>query len=183
MKKIALIGSGGSGKSTLARKLGAVTKLPVYHLDALHWKPGWVPTPNQEWDALQRDIIRRDEWIIDGNYGRTLNIRLDAADTIIFFDLSRWVTMYRIFKRRIMYHGKTRPDLNEGCPEQLDMHFIKWIWNFKRDKRPAIIGKLQAYAETTAKTIVIIKKPSDADRLLRLIEKREPIGSSEIKNE
>lgn len=121
MKKIALIGSGGSGKSTLARKLGDVTQLPVYHLDALHWKPRWIPTPEDEWHQFQQELTQKDEWIIDGNYGRTLDIRLAEADTIIFFDLSRWITTYRIIKRRIQYHGKTRPGLTEGCPEQLDL--------------------------------------------------------------
>lgn len=58
MKKVMLIGPGGSGKSTLSRKLGLLLKLPVYHLDALHWKQGWVPTPDDEWDDLQKELIK-----------------------------------------------------------------------------------------------------------------------------
>jgi adenylate kinase family enzyme len=164
MKKIAVIGSGGSGKSTLSRKLGDLLNLPVYHLDALNWKPGWVPTPREEWDTLQKELIKQDEWIIDGNYNRTLDIRLEEADTVIFFDLSRWVTMYRIFKRRLMYHGKTRPDLDEGCPERLDWQFIRWVWNFRRDQRPKIVEKLQKYSAT--KRIILLQKAYDADRLV-----------------
>jgi adenylate kinase family enzyme len=168
MKKIAIVGCGGSGKSTLARKLGEVTGLPVYHLDALYWKPGWVATPNEEWDRLQTELIGTEKWIIDGNYGRTLDIRLEAADTIVFFDLSRWVTMYRLIKRRFMYHRKTRPDLTEGCPERLDLKFVKWVWNFNRDKRPAMMEKLQSYAAT--KQIIILKKWSDAELLVERLK-------------
>ncbi|MFX3635169.1 MAG: DNA topology modulation protein [Candidatus Pristimantibacillus sp.] len=159
MKKIVVIGSGGSGKSTLARKIGDITKLPVYHLDALYWRSGWVATPHEEWDSVQRNLIQLDEWIIDGNYGRTLDIRMEAADTIVFFDLSRWVTTYRVLKRRVMYHGRSRPDLTEGCPEKLDMEFVRWVWNFRRDKRPAIVDKLNYYSNT--KKIITLQSNSD----------------------
>lgn len=170
MKKIVVIGSGGSGKSTLARQLGEITKLPVYHLDALFWKPGWTPMARDEWEQLQRELVRKSEWIIDGNYGSTLDIRMEAADTIIFFDLSRWVTTYRVLKRRVMYHGKTRPDLTEGCPEQLDFEFIKWVWNFSREKRPAILEKLEKYSGS--KRVLILRKKSDAELLLQQFAKK-----------
>src|SRR5688572_20555021 len=74
MKRIALIGNGGSGKSTVARQLGVLLGLPVYHLDALLWKPGWVPTTDEESIPLQRDLVARESWIIDGNYGSTMDI-------------------------------------------------------------------------------------------------------------
>ncbi len=168
MKKIMLIGSGGSGKSTLARALGQITGLPVYHLDALHWKPGWIPTPNDEWDDLQEKLIKNEKWIIDGNYGRTLDIRMSEADTIIFFDLSRWVTTYRIIKRKIQYHGRTRPDLEEGCPERLSWEFIKWVWTFKEKKRPGIYDKLTKHSKD--KRIIILKRRSDVERLIERLK-------------
>lgn len=173
MKKIVVVGSPGSGKSTLAQQLGELTKLPVYHLDALFWKPGWTPTARDEWERLQRELVRKSEWIIDGNYGSTLDIRMAAADTIIFFDLSRWVTAYRVMKRRVMYHGKTRPDLTEGCPEQLDFEFVKFVWNFRRDKRPAILEKLEKYS--ASKRVIILRKKADAELLLQqFAQKAQP---------
>jgi adenylate kinase family enzyme len=181
MKKIVIIGSGGSGKSTFSRKLGEVTQLPVYHLDALYWKPGWIPTPNDEWDHLQKELIKKNEWIIDGNYGRTLDIRMSEADTIIFFDLSRWVTTYRIIKRRVMYHGRTRPDLTEGCPERLDFKFIKWVWNFRRDKRPGIIEKLKRHSKN--KQIIIFKSTSDARLIMDQIKNNEYLAGNFIEGE
>jgi adenylate kinase family enzyme len=168
MKRIMIIGSGGSGKSTLARQIGRHLRLPVFHLDAYYWKPGWVPTPNEEWDKFLERLVLHEEWIIDGNYGRTIDIRLQKADVVLFMDLPTWISLYRVIKRRVMYHGKTRPDLNEGCPEKLDFAFLKWVWNFRKDKRPAIMDKLQAHARE--KTIVIIRTRSEAQRLLEGIE-------------
>ncbi|NOU97879.1 DNA topology modulation protein [Paenibacillus sp. LMG 31456] len=176
MKKIALIGSGGSGKSTLARKLGELTKLNVYHLDALHFQPGWVPMPNDQWEHLQKQLIQEQEWIIDGNYGRTIDIRLNEADVIIFFDLPRRITTYRVIKRRIMYHGKTRPDLKEGCPERLDWPFVKWVWNYRATKRPAIMKKLHTLS--AAKIVFVIKSNADIKRLLEQIQNGESLQSN-----
>ncbi|MBT4500077.1 MAG: DNA topology modulation protein [Gemmatimonadetes bacterium] len=142
MRRIAIIGAGGAGKSTLARQLGEVLGIEVIHLDALFWKPGWVDTPRDEWAAIQRELVARDEWIIDGNYGGTMDIRLDAADTVLFLDASRWRCIYQVLKRRIQYHGKTRPDLDAGCPERIGWEFLQWIWTYPERKRPGILEKL-----------------------------------------
>ncbi|MNI13547.1 topology modulation protein [compost metagenome] len=89
----------------------------------------------------------KEKWIIDGHYGSSMDIRAQAADVVIFFDLSPWITTYRVLKRRIQYHGRTRADLNEGCPESIDWQFIKYTWNFRRDKRLIIIEKLKKYSK------------------------------------
>lgn len=164
--KIMVIGSSGSGKSTFSRELGEILSLPVYHLDLYYWKPGWIETPRDEWDDFNRQLVAKDQWIIDGHYGRTIDIRLQGADVIIFFDLSPVITTYRVIKRRVQYHGKTRPDLNEGCPESIDWPFIKYGWNFRKDKRPNILKKLE---EHTDKKIIIIKRPGEARSLLNKI--------------
>lgn len=91
MKKIMLIGSGVSGKSTLARQLGNILNIQVYHLDAIFWKPNWEGVSKEEQISIQTDLVKKDEWLIDGNYGGTLDIRMDAADTIIFLDINRTI--------------------------------------------------------------------------------------------
>ncbi|MNP14209.1 topology modulation protein [compost metagenome] len=168
LKRIMIIGSGGSGKSTIARKLTDILKLPLVHLDVLYWRPGWVATPHDEWDAIQKELILHDEWIIDGNYNRTLEIRAERADTVIFIDLSPWITTFRVIKRRIKYQGRTRPDLNEGCPEQLDWEFIRLVWNFRKDKRPAILEKLKNYDHD--KNIIILKSRREVTNFISYIQ-------------
>ena len=95
MKKIILIGSGGSGKSTLARQLGNKLNIKVHNLDALFWKPNWEGVPREEQITVQNNLIKDEKWIIDGNYGGTMGIRLNAADTIIFLDIHRTICVYR----------------------------------------------------------------------------------------
>ncbi|WP_306795338.1 AAA family ATPase [Cohnella sp. GbtcB17] len=101
MNRILIIGSAGSGKSTLSQRISEELKLPVIHLDKYYWKPNWVPTPNEEWDNFVIEATNQEQWIMDGNYTRTLDLRLKRADTVIFLDLSRWLCLYRIIKRRI----------------------------------------------------------------------------------
>lgn len=143
MKKIMLIGSGGSGKSTLASKLGHILSIDVYHLDAIFWKPGWVGTPRDEQKAVQAELVSRDSWIIDGNYGGTMDIRLQAADTIIFVDLSRWICLYRVLKRRFQYRNIKRTDMAEGCDERIDLKFLRWVWEYPAKQKPKIVENLR----------------------------------------
>ena len=84
MRKISIIGSGGAGKSTFAKRLSSILEVPVYHLDSMFWKPGWVETEREEWADLQRSVCEKSEWILDGNYGGTIDVRLRTSDTVIF---------------------------------------------------------------------------------------------------
>jgi adenylate kinase family enzyme len=171
MEKILIIGSGGAGKSTLSRQLGNILNLEVIHLDSLYWHPGWVETPQPEWWQIIQESIDRESWIMDGNYSGTMDIRLLAADTIIFLDFSVFVCLWRVIKRRWQYIGKTRPDMSSGCPERLDWEFIKWVWNYPRDRRPAILEKLGQLA--TDKKVIILRSPSSVKQFLHNISRSE----------
>lgn len=142
MRKIAIIGSGGSGKTTLATQLGGTLKLPVYHLDAMYWKPNWIETDRDQWIEIQRRLVKKSNWIIDGNYGGTLDIRLEASDTIIFLDINRYICLFRVVKRTLKHLGKNRTDMGSGCNEKIDFKFIKWIFSYPTKKRPEILEKL-----------------------------------------
>src|SRR5690625_4497401 len=98
MKKIAVI---SSGSSTLARKFGALLHIKTFQLDVLFWKPGWVGVTKEEQRLVQSELVKRKTWIIDGNYGGTMDIRLNNADTIIFLDMPRTICAYRVIKRWI----------------------------------------------------------------------------------
>ena len=139
-----MIGSGGAGKSTLATEIGAALGLPVIHLDALYWRPGWVATPDAEWSSRVAELVARDAWVMDGNYSRTLDVRLAACDGVVFLDLPRWLCFARALRRRIRYAGRTRPDMAAGCPEHLTWEFVRWIWDYPRTRRPAVLRRLAA---------------------------------------
>jgi adenylate kinase family enzyme len=146
MRKILLIGSGGSGKSTLAGRIAARTGLLLIHLDALFWKPGWQETPREEWKEIVVELLQRDSWVMDGNYGGTLDMRLAACDGVVFLDFPATVCLWRLLKRRLQFHRKSRPDMPAGCPERLSWSFLRWIWSYGRDRRPRILQKLATVA-------------------------------------
>ena len=147
MKKVLIIGSSGAGKSVLSRKLGAITGLPVVHLDFHHWRPGWTEPEKEVWEEQVKELIERDEWIMDGNFGGTMELRLQSCDTIVFLDLPRHVCAWRIIKRVLTYHGDTRPDLPEGCPEKFDLPFLKWVWDFPNRSRPRVLERIAKVAD------------------------------------
>lgn len=142
MNKIAIVGSPGSGKSTLARMLGRIMHLDVWHLDAILWKPNWMLASKEEQGEIQSQLVKKDGWIIDGNYDSTLDIRLKPVDMIIFLDMPRCLCLYRVLKRRLMYHNRSRPDMQEGCKEKIDIQFLKWVWEFPANKRQGLLDKL-----------------------------------------
>jgi hypothetical protein len=88
MKRVVIFGPGASGKSTLAVRLGAITGLPVVELDKEFWRPGLVATPRDQWAEIQQRLVEEDAWIMDGDLGPydAVDVRLRAADTIIFLD-------------------------------------------------------------------------------------------------
>jgi adenylate kinase family enzyme len=153
MKRVVIIGCGGAGKSTLAQELGKRTGLPVIHLDSIFWLPGWVEMNRDEFDRKIRAELEKEQWIIDGNYNRTMPERVARCDTIIYLDFPRIVCLYGIFKRLLTNIGKTRPDMGEGCPERIDWEFLKWVWNYNKDKRERNYRLLNE--ATHAETIVL----------------------------
>ena len=171
-QRVAIIGSGGAGKSTLARQLGDITGLPVVHLDARFWKPGWVPSPNDEWDEAMTELAAGERWILDGNYGRTMELRFARADTVVFLDYSRWLCCYRAIKRRVQYGGRSRPDMTEGCDEKIDLEFLKWIWDYPATRRPGILARLEEL-RAEGKRVYRLRHPRDARRFLRWVEMGE----------
>lgn len=155
MDRVIVIGCSGSGKSTLSQKLHRILQLPIIHLDRYYWQANWQATEQEAWDQKVTEFALTDRWIIDGNYSRTLDIRIERADVIVFLDMPRWLCMYRIVKRRIQYHGRTRPDLNKDCPEKLDIGFLKWVWNYRKRNRVKTLEKLKQVKQH--KKVVIIR--------------------------
>ena len=135
MKRIIIIGCGGSGKSTLARKMGEKLNLPVVHLDRLYWNPGWQEVSSAEFDEKLAAELSKPQWIIDGNFSRTMPQRLAACDTVIYLDYNSFVCLWGVICRVVKSYGKTRPDMGEGCPERFDLVFLKWVWQYNRKNR------------------------------------------------
>lgn len=177
MKRIAIIGCGGSGKSTLARRMGAALNMPVCHLDGWYWKAGWTATASEEWATVHDRLCSGSNWILDGNYGGTMDSRLRAADTVIFLDLPRWRCLWGAFSRYWQYRGRVRPELPEGCQERLTGEYIKWIWTYRKIRRPRILQILEQLQ--SGKKIVILASLQAVEAFLVKVEEepaRKPCG-------
>ena len=136
MERIMIIGCGGAGKSTLARQLGEKLDIPVVHLDRIWWAPGnWQHRAREDFDALVLAELEKPQWIVDGNYDRTIPMRLEKCDTIIYLDFSRLACLVSWAGRVIKNWGHARSDMAEGCAEWFDPEMAQWIWNFNKNNR------------------------------------------------
>lgn len=160
MLKIIVIGCPGAGKSTFAQKLKDITNLPLYHLDLLWHKPDKTNISREEFDKELINILKSDKWIIDGNYSRTLEMRLKECDTVFLLDYPLEVCLLGA-KSRI---GKKREDL-PWIEEKMDEEFENSIINFSKDKLPQIYELLRKYQAD--KNIIIFKSRQEADDYLK----------------
>lgn len=145
-QRIVILGSGGSGKTTLSNELSLVLKIPVIHLDNLYWQENWATHSQEEWINIQKEIVGNDNWIIEGNYWETLDIRLSHADTVIFIDTSKWICLMRIIRRWICNYGKEREGFAPGCREKLDLEFLRTVWRFPKRYKPSLLSKVDEYS-------------------------------------
>lgn len=156
MERILIIGCSGSGKSTLAVALGEKLGLPVVHLDQLWWKEGWRNVTREEFDSRLAMAMNMDGWIIDGNYSRTMEMRLAKCDTVIYLDFNRWACLRGMCQRVFGNYGKVRPDMAQGCPERFDPSFVKWIWDYNKNNR---VQNYMYLAKTKHAKAIVLKKP------------------------
>ncbi len=164
MKRIMIIGCPGSGKSTLSKQLAMKLKLPLVHLDQIYWKSNWQPISNETFDELLLHEVRKDEWIIDGNYSRTISMRLEACDTIIYLDYHRMTCLFGVIKRVIKGYGKTREDMGENCPERLDPDFLRYVWTFNRSRRADYLDLL---SHQQGKQVIIFRHRRAGTKFIR----------------
>ena len=165
MNKAIIIGCPGSGKTTFAEKLQKCTGLPLYYLDAIWHKPDKTHIPREEFDQRITEIFSEEKWIIDGNYKRTIELRMTQCDTVFLFDLPTEVCLQGVTERI----GKERYDL-PWLETEVDPEFRQFIEDFPKDTLPYIYELLQKYSE---KDIHIFKSRAEADEYLRMVTENE----------
>ena len=132
MKRILIIGNAGSGKTTFAKALANKTQLPLVHLDKLYWRGTWEHTAREEFDAILQNELESNEWIIDGNFNRTIPHRLKYCDTVFYFDLPVITCLMGITTRILKNYGKTRNDMGGNCPEHFDKQKLSLYRNVRQ---------------------------------------------------
>ena len=158
MKKVIVIGCPGSGKSTVSRALHNKTGIPLYHLDMMYWNADKTTVEKSVFLERLSAVLKKDEWIIDGNYGSTMELRMAACDTVIFLDYPLDVCLDGIKERR----GKPRSDMPWIETEE-DSEFIEFIKNYNEQQKPKVLELLEKYSD---KNIVILRSREEADAFL-----------------
>lgn len=165
MERIMVIGCCGSGKTTLSRKLGEKLGLPVVHLDRIFWSPGhWEHLPPGEFDQRLMAETAKERWVMDGNYNRTLNLRLERADAVVYLDFTRWQCLWGWMGRVIKNWGNARPDMAEGCAEWFDPEMAAFIWKFNPTNRKRYLEMLHNWQ---GGQVYILRNRRDVKRFLK----------------
>ena len=145
MRRVLVIGSPGAGKSTLATQLAAALEFPVHYLDLHHWMPGWRYRDAADARERVRAIVGTPEWVMDGNFAETFDLRMPRADTLVWLDYPRVTCIRRIVTRTIRNYGRRTPDLPDGCPETFDPGVLRFAWRFPAESRPQILPALDRF--------------------------------------
>ena len=158
MKRVIVIGCSGSGKSTVSRALHNKTGIPLYHLDMMYWNADKTTVEKSVFLERLSAVIKKNEWIIDGNYGSTIELRMAACDTVIFLDYPLDICLDGIRERR----GKPRSDMPWIETEE-DAEFIEFIKSYNEQQKPKVLELLEKHSD---KNIVIFKSREQADAFL-----------------
>jgi adenylate kinase family enzyme len=145
MRRILVVGCPGAGKSSFARRLAEKLPLPLIYLDRFYWHSGWRPSQLSEWRDQVTALVTAPEWIMDGNYANTFDLRMPRADSLIWLNHPRMTCMRRVLMRIVKGRGRSRADLPDGCPEQFDAEFLRFIWDFPAHYRPRIVDGIENF--------------------------------------
>ena len=152
-KKISVIGGCGTGKTILVDNLGIDLNLPILHIDGVHYLKNWEIREKEERDNIILEKVSQNEWVIDGTYTSTLKERIQKSELIIYLDYSRLAQCKGIMQRYLKKLGKEKSEI-PGCKEQMSWEFLKWAWNWRKNKRNHILNLLK---EVDSSKIIIFK--------------------------
>jgi adenylate kinase family enzyme len=178
VKRIVVTGPAGAGKSRLAGELGRQLGIRVLHLDTLFWKPGWVPTPIDEWEALQRRELAGDAWIADAQYDDMLPEWFEAADTVVFVDASPLRCFWHVSRRRFDRSASagTPAGTEPGAAHRALLKFFRNQWRYRTRARRELLAELAR--ERDGRRVVVLRRSADAAAFLAGVDSPGPAGGT-----
>jgi adenylate kinase family enzyme len=164
VERVVVLGSSGSGKTVLAEAIARRTGLPLIYLDLLFWRAGWKRAPQDESVRALEAELSANRWIAEGDFLGAGDTRFERADTVIFLDFPRLTCTRRVLWRLVRDRRRSRPDLPEGCSEELDLELLGWVWAYPRDVRPRVLEILESLDPRVA--VHHLRSPADVQRFL-----------------
>ena len=170
MKKVIIIGCPGSGKSTFGRALQGITGLPLYHLDMMYWNEDKTTVDKETFIGRLKAVMSTPEWIIDGNYASTMEMRFAECDTVFFLDYPTDVCIEGV-KSRV---GKPRSDMPWVEEETLDDEFMLFIQNYNSESRARVLELIQKYSQ---KNVIVFQSRQESEIYLSSLNEALQRGS------
>ncbi len=166
MERIVIIGCIGAGKSVFSERLSRITGLKLFTLDSLFWGPDGKEKDRIRWREIQEEITAGDSWIVEGNYGATIDLRLRRADTVIFMDFSSIRCLCGLVRRILAatLHPGRRPGVVRGCNERFDLKLLKYAWTFNRKHRYGILKGVAGYPNVR---LITLRRRKESEAFLR----------------
>ena len=165
--KILVAGYSSSGKSTFSKRLSRHYGIDVLHIDTIFFGPNWVERDHDQVEEEINEFMKREKWIIDGQYRKLATERYDQCDQLFLFDFNRFKCLYGAVVRRIKYHNQNRDTIAEGCKERLNFGFVWWILFSGRTKESKALMKL--YKEKYKHKTTVFKNRRQVNKYLRSI--------------
>lgn len=170
MQRVMVIGCGGAGKSTFSKRLNQLIGLELIHLDQHYWQADWVETEASMWKKKVEELASKPSWIMDGNYGSTMDLRLKKADTVVYLDYSTLSCLWRITKRIIKYRGTVRPDMTEDCRERFDLEFYLYVATYNLLRRKKHYRQIEE--NKRGKQIFVLKKDKQQEQFFEKLKSK-----------
>jgi adenylate kinase family enzyme len=171
MKRVAVFGNAGGGKSTLAKRLADLTRLPLYPLDTVQFGASGGRVPHEEYLKAHADLLRRDEWIIDG-FGCVTSAweRFAKSDSLIYVDLPLITHHWWVTKRLIKGHFATPEGWPDNSPMwRSTMNSYKVLWLCHRRLTPKY--RQLVVDAAASKRVHHVRSPAEMTAFLDAIER------------
>ena len=162
--KVRIIGPSGAGKSWLARRLSQKLDIQLYDLDSIFWDNSVssfnVKRGVEERDAMLRDVLKKDAWIIEGVQYSWTGATFSDAYVIYVLNPPPALCRMRIL-RRFVRRKLCKADRKKESVRSM-LALLKWTRKFYEVNFPEIRQELEPYREK----VIEIHSKKEIARLL-----------------